>query len=104
MSEELLERFHAQMLNIYHRAKDEANYTASRFFHMVGENGGFESARILINANTVSEGYTGLWERGRLDLTVEALILENPEYHPLFTVEELNICQQRLAEYKYDVS
>jgi hypothetical protein len=30
----------------------------------------------------VSEGCTALWERGRLDLTVEALIHDNPQWHP----------------------
>lgn len=104
MDPELLERFNTQMMNIYHRAKEEANYTASRFFHMVGEHGGFETARILINANTVSEGYTELWERGRLDLTVEALVLENHEYYPLFTEEEIERCRHRLSEYNYAVS
>jgi hypothetical protein len=44
----------------------------------------------------VSEGYTALWERGRLDLTVEALIHDNPQWHPLFTPEELAICTEPL--------
>jgi len=47
----------------------------------------------------VSEGYTALWERGRLDLTVEALIHDNPQWHPLFTPEELDICTERLTQY-----
>ncbi len=104
MNPELLDRFNAQMLNIYHRAKDEVNYKASRFFHMVGENGGFETARTLINSSTVSDGYTELWERERLDLTVEALVLDNPEYHELFTDEEIERCRHRLSEYNYNVS
>ncbi len=71
---------------------------------MVGENGDFEAARILINSNSVSEGYTILWEKGRLDLTVEALVLENSKYHLLFSDEEINKCRQRLTEYTYNVS
>ena len=40
-------------------------------------------------------------ERGRLDLTVEALIYDNTEWHPLFTEEELEIVRKRLIEYEY---
>lgn len=62
--------------------------------------GGLEAAHILINSNTVSEGYTALWERGRLDLTVEAMILDNEKYHTLFSEEELAICAKRLKQYE----
>lgn len=97
----LQDKFNAAMLNIYNRAKAEANYNATRYLHMVGENGGLETARYLIHSKNVSDGYTALWERGRLDLTVEALIIDNPEYHELFTAEELEICRKRLKEYGY---
>jgi hypothetical protein len=55
----------------------------------------------LLHSITVSEGYTALWERGRLDLTVEALILE-PQWHELFTEEEREIARKRLRDYGYD--
>lgn len=101
MSTALENEFNAAMLNIYDRAKSEAGYNATRYLHMVGENGGLETARYLIHSKNVSDGYTSLWERGRLDLTVEALIIGNPEYHKLFTADELEICRKRLNEYKY---
>jgi len=63
--------------------------------------GGIETARLLLNSPTVSEGYTALWERGRLDLTVEALIHDNPDWQSLFTEEELEIVHKRLIEYNY---
>jgi hypothetical protein len=68
---------------------------------MLTEHRGLETARILLHADKVSDGYTALWERGRLDLTVEALIYDHPEYHSLFTEEEREIARRRLAEYKY---
>jgi hypothetical protein len=49
----------------------------------------------------VSEGFTALWERGRLDLTVEALVHDHAEYHSLFTPEEHDMARRRLEEYKY---
>jgi hypothetical protein len=98
---DLEERFDAAMMDIYRRAKSEAHYNASRYFQMLSEHRGVETARILLHADTVSEGYTALWERGRLDLTVEALIYDHPEYHGLFSQEEREIAFQRLRQYKY---
>ena len=93
--------FDAAMMDIYHRALNETGYKASRFLDMLYEHRGLETARLLINSTKVSDGYTALWERGRLDLTVEAVVLENPEWHSLFSPGELAICRKRLADYKY---
>jgi hypothetical protein len=68
---------------------------------MLHEQRGLETARILLHSANVSEGYTALWDRGRLDLTVEAVIHDNPKWHPLFTEDELAICVQRLKDYRY---
>ena len=101
MAESLEKRFDEEMLNIYRRALHEANYNARIFLRMLEEHRGRETARRLINAPKVSEGYTALWERKRLDLTVEALIHDNPEWQPLFTEKELEIVRKRLKEYQY---
>ena len=101
MSKELEERFDAAMMDVYRRAKAEAGYNLTRYCQMLTEHRGLETARILLHAATVSEGYTALWERGRLDLTVEALIHDNPEYQPLFTDEERATALRRLKEYRY---
>lgn len=61
------------------------------------------AARTLIHASTVSDGYTALWERKHLELTVEALILK-PEWHDLFSEVERNIARERLAAYGYDLT
>jgi hypothetical protein len=71
---------------------------------MVTNHGGLEAARTLINAPAVSSGYTALWEKGRLDLTVEAMILGTPKYHALFTADELAKCKRRLNDYGYDAT
>lgn len=94
-------QFHEAMLEIYRKAKSEAKYNAIRFLQMVTDHGGVRTAHMLINSVNVSEGYTALWERKRLDLTVEAMILENEQYHSLFTEAELAICRKRLSQYEY---
>ena len=76
-------RFHDEMLNVYKRAKAEAGYTASLFLGMVVDRGGVATARYLLDSPKVSDGYTALWQRGRLDLSVEAVILER-RWWPLF--------------------
>ncbi|HST52350.1 MAG TPA: hypothetical protein VLJ61_10110 [Pyrinomonadaceae bacterium] len=101
MPTELEQRFHSAMLDIYRRAKSEVGYNASRFLSMVSDQGGYEAARTLLHAPKVSDGYTALWERKRLDLTVEALILKS-EWHDLFSNAERDIARRRLIEYGYD--
>lgn len=84
-------------------AKSEAGYTANRFLTMITEQGGYEAARTLLHAQSVSEGYTALWERNRLDLTIEAVILKS-EWLDLFSQEERNIARDRLTQYGYDLN
>jgi hypothetical protein len=93
--------FANEMHRIYQRALSEAGYKATRFLHMLHDHGGLQTARMLLHSSTVSEGYAALWERKRLDLTVEALIHDNPKWHPLFSAEELAVCAKRLTDYGY---
>jgi hypothetical protein len=68
---------------------------------MVVERGGLSTARYLLNAPTVSDGYAALWQRGRLDLTVEAVILER-KWRQLFTTAERQIAVKRLRDYEFN--
>lgn len=94
--------FDSAMFDIYRRAKAEAGYNATRYLQLLSEHRGLKTARILLHAQTVSEGYAALWERGRLDLTVEALVML-PKFSLLFTDEEREIARRRLEEYGYAV-
>jgi hypothetical protein len=100
MSEELEARFDEAMMDVYRRALKECDYKATRFLHMLHEHRGLETARILLHAPGVSEGYIALWERKRLDLTVEAVMLGD-QWQPLFTEAERAIARKRLADYGY---
>ena len=94
------EDFRNAMRDIYRRAKVEAGYDARLFARMLAEHGPVETAHRLIGTSQPSEGFTHLWERGRLDLTVEAHVIR-PEFETLFTAEEIDICRNRLAQYDY---
>ncbi|WP_439597978.1 hypothetical protein [Falsiroseomonas sp.] len=97
----LEERFDAAMMNIYKRARSEAKYNATIFLGMLLDKRGLRTAKQLINEPNVSDGYTALWERGRLDLTVEAMVIDHPEWHSLFEEEELAKARKRLEQYGY---
>src|SRR3954454_7247312 len=101
MSDALEKKFNAAMHDIYKRAKLEAHYNATIFLRMLYERGGLGTARYLISTERPSDGYTALHQRQRLDLTVEAVIVENEEWHALFTPEELGKAKRRLADYEY---
>ena len=101
MDEKTNREFNQAMLDIYNKARSEANYTPSVFFRMISEHGGYETARRLIHSPNVSEGYVKLFELGRLDLTVEAVIIEDEQWLGLFTERELEICRKRLHAYGY---
>ena len=101
MANSLEAAFDRAMMDIYVRAKAEANYTASIFHRMLCDRGGLATAKQLINERTPSEGYTALWERGRLDLTVEAVVTDSSVWHPLFDTDELDRARKRLRDYGY---
>lgn len=73
---------------------------ATYFLQMLETHGPYETARRLIHTPRPSEGFTHLWERGRLDLTVEATVLQE-RFTQLFTDEERDICRERLTQYGY---
>ena len=93
--------FEQAMYNIYTTAQRECDYTASYFYQMLEESGGVGAAKRLLNTDTPSKGFTRLWECGRLDLTVEAVVWDNNEWHSLFTQEELKVAQRRLEDLGY---
>jgi hypothetical protein len=99
---DLIDKFDTAMLGLYQRALSEAGYRASRYLQMLNQRGGLETARQLLAIEGGFDGFTRLWELERLDLTVEALILE-PRWRPLFTEEERQVARQRLDQYGYRV-
>jgi hypothetical protein len=94
-------RFHKSVIGIYQAAKDECHYNATCFLQMLSDRGGLATARALLATENVSDGFTTLWELGRLDLAVEAHVLK-PEFSDLFTEEEKLIAKRRLEEYGYE--
>lgn len=89
--------FHSRMLEIYDTAKSESGYNAIRFRQMVADQGGLQAAKQLLKAGGYSEGLTRLWEEKRLDISMEATVLQWP-WCDLFTEAELSTARTRLEE------
>ena len=92
--------FHERMQQIYRQAKTECDYTATRFLQMVNAEGGIQAAKKLLSAGGYSEGLTRLWEKKRLDISMEATILQKP-WCVLLTDDELSIARKKLEELGY---
>jgi len=93
--------FDETMFRIYTRVRDECGYNATGFLKMLHEHKGVETVRRLLPS--MSDNYAELWRCGRLDLTVEALILREP-WRALFSDAEHQIARRRLADSGYKFS
>jgi serine/threonine protein kinase len=93
-------QFHDDMATLGRRTAKETGYRPTRFMQMIGEHGGLSTAQTLLRASAESEGFRELWERKRLDLAAENLVLL-PKYASLFTDEERQIAKRRLDAYGY---
>ena len=76
-------------------------YNPGYFLRMLEQYGAVEATRRLINSNKWPEGFTRLFEMGRLDLTLEAGIYDNPKFRTLFDEKTLAACEARLLEVDY---
>jgi len=84
------------MIEVYQQALSEVGYKARRFLQMVGEQGGLRAAKaLLVSSKHHSKGLIRLFEAGRLDLSMEATILDE-EWSELFSAKELSIARERL--------
>jgi hypothetical protein len=95
--------FHENMVEVYEKAKNECHYNAVRFNQMVQQYGGVTTAKRLLASNHYPEGLTRLWELKRLDISMEALVLQSP-WCDLFTNEELAVARRRLTELGYQIA
>ncbi|MEX2081503.1 MAG: hypothetical protein WEC33_07780 [Dehalococcoidia bacterium] len=86
--------FDRRMLQLYEDAARE-KYFATAFLTMVHERRGLATAQHCLAAQT--DGFTRLWEMGRLDLSVEFVVLQ-PRWRPLFTPAELDQARNRLTD------
>lgn len=95
---ELEENFERAMVRLYEQAFKELGYDAVYLMRMASNEGGVTTARTLVMSSLASDGFVYLWKHQRLDLTVEALVVQK-EFAPLFDVHVIARAEQRLREH-----
>ncbi len=97
------EEFDDAMMQIYWSAKDKCSYTASKYFQMLHEHKGIETAKRLLAKSSLQYGFSRLWDCNCLDITVECLVLK-PKYQALFEEHHLEEARWRLRQHGFDPS
>lgn len=93
--------FTEAMLDICRQAK-RIGYRPGRFQQMILDKGGLRTAQdLLVRSRASAEGFTTLWELGRLDLSMEALVLRE-RWAALFTDAERAEASRRLREMGFE--
>jgi hypothetical protein len=62
------------------------------------------TAKKFVLSPAPSDGFSELWRRGRLDLSVEALVGYRAEFTSIFTDFEIEAARSRLRELGYEIS
>lgn len=101
MDGELENQLRVDLLEACRISREELNYNPIRFLQMLGERGPVETAIQLVSSSVPSEGFTRMWEKKALSLTVEAHVIR-PEYEPLFTPQIVDMARSRLRDYGYE--
>lgn len=99
-TEQLKKAFHQEMINLYKKMIKLIKYKPTRLIDYINKYGGYEAAVKYINTESNVQDFAVLWEKERLDLSVEALITSE-NYRCLFQEEILAFCDRKLKEYSY---
>lgn len=87
---------HEEMLAVYDRIGRETGYWANRYRQSVKKVGGLQAAKNSLKPKSApTKGLLKLTEIDRLDLSVEALVLQE-RWSSLFTPEELQVARSRI--------
>lgn len=95
------EQLHEELVQSYQESK-RIGYVPSRFWEMFCERGAVGTAKALLagGPNHIPDGFGTLYQLNRLDLSVEALALDE-RFRSLFTPEEISTARERLKKVGY---
>ena len=77
-------------------------YKPQIFITMCNEEGAVNASKDVINSEKITDGFTRLWELGKLKLSVENIIQE-PEWHELFSDDDRKKSKKRLKDYGFEI-
>ncbi len=99
-TEQLKKLFHQDMIDLYKQIIKSVKYKPTRLMDYINKYGGYEAAVKYISTESNVQDFAILWEKERLDLSVEALITKE-QYRELFNEDIVNFCDRKLKEYSY---
>jgi len=99
----LKKEFNKAAWEIYNEARVKLKYDSEVFYRMINDHGGLGAVKNLINAGKPSQGFLFFLEKGKLNLSAEALALSDPKWAPLFSEKELNRARDRLKRHGYKI-
>lgn len=90
----------AALIEGYRTAGEAVRYWGHRFLQSVRRNGGLATAKRILLPRSAGQrkGLDALLDANRPELTLEAIVLR-PEFHTLFTADELRAASERFREY-----
>ena len=97
---EIEKQFEQEVFEGCRQLSRKHGYTPTYFLQMVQERGAVRATKDLLATKDPSEGLNTLWHLGKLELSVEAMVLDS-RYGSLFTEEERRIARKRLADLGY---
>jgi hypothetical protein len=98
--EERQQRFAAALESAWEAWWTEVHYRWRRYRQMIRAYEAVGTVKRLVVKPGVSPGFQRLADAGRLDLTMEALVL-HPDFAPLFTNDERDAARKRLQDHRY---
>ena len=99
-TEQLKKSFHQDMIGLYKQIIKSVKYKPTRLMDYINKYGGYEAAVKYISTESNVQDFAILWEKERLDLSVEALMTKE-QYRELFNEDIVNFCDRKLKEYSY---
>lgn len=99
-TDQLKKSFHQDMINLYKQIIKSIKHKPTRLMDFINKYGGYEAAVKYLSTESNVQDFAVLWEKERLDLSVEALITSEA-YRSLFSEEIVAFCDRKLKEYSY---
>ena len=81
-------------------AKRDVRFPGTHFVGMLHADGGYHTVQTLLSKKDPSPGFIDLWELKRVDLTVEAIIVQS-KWRNYFDKALINIAEKRLKDIGY---
>lgn len=91
---ELKNEFEKELNELVQKIIEEV-YTPKILMKMIRQEGGYNAVKTLMANPGSSYGYLKLGEAGRLDLSIETIVIKE-KYKSLFSKVEVGICKARL--------